>query len=122
MLMAVFERIREVGVLKALGVEPHRVLGMIFLESGIQTAIAILVGGVLAIPGMWYLSTYGIHVGRLSGTNTLGVAMRPIWYGVYDSATVAGPLIMLVCIVASSALYPALKAAWIRPVEAMRHQ
>lgn len=122
MLMAVFERIRELGVLKALGVEPHRVLGMIYLESAVQAALAILVGGALAIPGMWYLATFGIHVGKLSGTNTLGIAMRPIWYGAYDSATVTGPLIMLLFIVAAAALYPALKAAWIRPVEAMRHQ
>jgi putative ABC transport system permease protein len=122
MLMAVFERIREFGVLKALGVGPLRVLSLLLIESGIQTAIAVVVGVTLAVPGMWYLSTNGIDVGKLSGTNVMGVAMRPVWHGVYDAATCSGPLAMLVAIVLLAALYPALKAAWIRPLEAMHHR
>ncbi|MCP4662188.1 MAG: ABC transporter permease [bacterium] len=122
MLMAVFERIREFGVLKALGMSPLRVVNLIFVESAIQTAIAIVVGGTLAVPGMWYLRDVGIDVGMLGGTDMMGVAMRPIWYGVYDAGTISGPLLMLVVIVLLAVLYPALKAAWIRPVAAMRHQ
>jgi len=122
MLMAVFERIREFGLLKALGMSPLRVLTLIFVESAIQTAIAIVVGGTLAVPGMWYLAAVGIDVGMLGGTDMMGVAMRPIWYGVYNANTLSGPLLMLVAIVALAVLYPALKAAWIRPVAAMRHQ
>ncbi len=122
MLMAVFERIREFGVLKALGVSPLCVVNLIFVESAIQTAIAIAVGVTLALPGMWYLSNVGIDVGVLGGTSTMGVAMRPIWYGIYDANALSGPLLMLVLIVFLAALYPALKAAWIQPVEAMRHR
>jgi len=122
MLMAVFERIREFGVLKALGVGPLRVLSLLLIESGMQAAIAVGVGVALAVPAMWYLSTTGIDVGTLSGTNVMGVAMRPIWKGVYDVATCAGPVVMLMVIVGLAALYPALKAAWIRPLEAMHHR
>lgn len=122
MLMAVFERIREFGVLKALGVGPVRVLGLLLAESGIQASVAIVVGLTLAVPGMWYLGTAGIDVGKLSGTNVMGVAMRPVWYGVYDAATCTPPVVMLVAIVFFAALYPALKAAWIRPLEAMHHR
>lgn len=122
MLMAVFERIREFGVLKALGVGPLRVVNLLLIESATQTAIAIVIGVGLSIPGMWYLSTAGLDVGKLSGTNVMGVAMRPVWYGVYDAGTFSGPLVMLVCIVLLAALYPALKAAWIQPVEAMHHR
>ncbi len=122
MLMAVFERIREFGVLKALGMSPLQVVKLIFVESAIQAAIAIAVGGTLAVPGMWYLARVGIDVGLLGGTDMMGVAMRPIWYGVYNANTLSGPLLMLVVIVGLAVLYPALKAAWIRPVAAMRHQ
>ena len=122
MLMAVFERIREFGVLKALGVGPLRVLSWLLIESGMQAAIAMVVGGALALPAMWYLSTAGIDVGKLSGTNVMGVAMRPVWKGTYDLATCSGPLAMLALIVLLAALYPALKAAWIRPLEAMHHR
>ncbi len=122
MLMAVFERIREFGVLKALGVGPLRVVNLILVESAIQTAVAIVIGVMLAIPGMWYLGNVGINVGKLGGMSAMGLAMRPVWYGIYNADTLSGPLVMLVFIVFLAVLYPALKAAWIRPVEAMRHQ
>ncbi len=122
MLMAVFERIREFGVLKALGAGPHLVLGLILIECAIQTAVAIAVGGTLALPAMGYLSEVGIDVGILGGVDMMGLAAPPVWRGIYNAESVAGPLVMLVVIVGLAVLYPAFKAAWIRPVEAMRHQ
>ncbi|HJY83127.1 MAG TPA: FtsX-like permease family protein [Candidatus Binatia bacterium] len=122
MLMAVFERIREFGVLKALGMGPLRVVSLILVESAIQTVIAVVAGVTLAVPGMWYIGNVGINVGKLGGMSAMGLAMPPVWYGVYNSGTLSGPLVMLALIVLLAALYPACKAAWIRPVEAMRHQ
>jgi len=79
MLMAVFERIREFGVLKALGVGPFDVLRLILVESAIQTAIAILVGVSLAVPGIWYLSHTGIDLAQLGGVTIMGIAWDPVW-------------------------------------------
>jgi hypothetical protein len=79
MLMAVFERIREFGVLKALGVGPFDVLRLILVESAIQTAIAILVGVSLAVPGILYLSRTGIDLGKLGGVTIMGIAWDPVW-------------------------------------------
>ena len=122
MLMAVFERIREFGVLKAIGVGPTQVLRLILYESSIQVVIAAVVGFTLALPGMWFLSTKGIDAGGMAGMDMMGVAMRPIWYGIYRPDVVAGPLIMLFVVVGMAIVYPALKAAFIRPVKAMTHQ
>jgi ABC-type lipoprotein release transport system permease subunit len=121
MLMAVFERIREFGVLKALGVGPLDVLRLILLESAIQTGIAILVGVGLAVPGILYLSRVGIDLGRLGGITIMGIAWDPVWRAAVSVGIFTGPILVLILIVAVAVLYPALKAALIHPVEAMRH-
>ena len=122
MLTAVFERIRELGVLKALGMGPGQVLGLMAMETALSATIAIAIGASLSLPGMLYLSRVGIDVGTLGGTSMAGLAMRPVWYGIYNLDSFPGPILVLLVITFLAALYPALKAAWIRPVEAIRHR
>jgi len=122
MLMAVFERIREFGVLKALGVSPGRVVALVLVESGLKTGLAMAVALALSVPGFWYLIHVGIDTGRLGGTSMGGIAWNPIWRAVVTPGTVAGPVLTLVFIVLVAVLYPAVKAARISPVEAMRHR
>jgi len=122
MLMAVFERIREFGVLKAIGYSPGRVLLLIFGETAVQTGLAILVGGILAAPGLWYLVHVGIDMGRLGGMAMMGVVLDPIWRGVVGPDVILGPLVTLLVIVGMATLYPAAKAAWINPIRAIQHR
>jgi putative ABC transport system permease protein len=121
MLMAVFERIREFGVLKAIGYEPRQVLLIIFGECAVQTALAVGVGLLLSIPGLWYLTRVGIDMGRLGGMAMMGTVLDPIWRGVVDVQVFTLPLVTLLSIVGVAALYPAAKAAWISPIRALRH-
>jgi len=122
MLMAVFERIREFGVLKALGVGPGGVLRLILVESGIQTGIALTAGCLLSIPALWYMVKIGIDMTWIGGISISGIAWDPIWKAAVTQETYMGPVITLVFIVSIAVLYPAVKAALIRPVSAMRHQ
>ncbi len=122
MLMAVFERIREFGVMKAIGVSPRTVLQIIVLESAMQTAIAIGLGLFLSVPGLWYLTNVGIDTGAMGGISLMGVAFNQIWYAIVTPYTYWGPVLALVIMVMLAVLYPALKAMRIGPLEAMRHQ
>lgn len=121
MLMAVFERIREIGVLKALGFSPAWVLGLIVAESGFQTGLAVVLGLALSVPALWFLIEEGINLGTLGGMSVMGLAVDPVWRAVVTDNTFKLPVLMLVAIVSLAVIYPALKAAVIRPVEAMRH-
>ncbi len=121
MLMAVFERIRELGVLKALGVGPFEVLRLILLESGIQTALAMIAGTICAIPVVWYLRDTGLDLQSLAGVSVMGIAFDPHWRAVITVDVFTSPVVMLAIVVAIAVLYPAIKASTIRPVEAMHH-
>ena len=122
MLMAVFERIREFGVLKAIGVSPRRVLALILTEGALQAALAIAIGLVASVPALWFVTTRGIDVGQLGGTAIMGVSMDRIWTGAISPATIAGPVFILLFIVGLAILFPAFKAARISPIEAIHHQ
>jgi len=122
MLMAVFERIREFGVLKAIGIAPGDLLKLIYLESMLQVALAVAVGLLLAVPALWYLTTVGIDMGRLAGAEVMGMVMMQTWFAEVSPGVLVQPVLMTVIVVSLAVLYPATKAARIRPVEAMRHQ
>jgi ABC-type lipoprotein release transport system permease subunit len=122
MLMAVFERVREFGVLKALGTSPGRVLKMIYTESAIQTCLAIIFGMLLSIPLIIYLTNTGIYLGSEEGLAVMGLAWDPNMRALFDVQSFTRPIVMFVVIVSLAILYPALKAALIRPVRAMHHR
>lgn len=123
MLMAVFERIREFGVLKAIGVGPLGVMALIFLETFIQVVVAIVVAVALAIPVNYYMSTVGLDLTSLMGdVSVMGMAMDPIWRAEVSLETYTTPIVSLIFIVGLAVVYPAIKAAFIHPIEAMRQQ
>jgi ABC-type lipoprotein release transport system permease subunit len=122
MLMAVFERINEIGVLKALGAVPAGVLKLIYLESMMQVGLAILAGLAVSVPALWYLAAVGIDMRSIAGVSVMGMAMMSQWKAVVAPHVYAGPVFMLVVVVSIAVLYPSAKAALISPLEAMRHR
>ena len=122
MLMAVFERVREFGVLKALGMGPFTVLRLVLTESALQTGLALLVGGTLSLYPAWYLQERGVNMASMAGINIHGMTWQSTIYGSFSQASVTGPVVTLLFIVSMAVLYPAIKAALISPVAAIQHQ
>jgi len=122
MLMAVFERIREFGVLKAIGYAPLQVFLIILCECAIITVLAVTAGMVLAVPGLWFLVNVGINMSRLGGMAMMGMVLDPVWRGIVNPSVITIPLFTLLFIVGLASLYPATKAAWISPIRAIQHR
>jgi ABC-type lipoprotein release transport system permease subunit len=122
MMMAVFERIRELGVLKAVGMKPGAVFALVAVEGAWQTLVALAAGLVVALPILWRLTTHGIDLAKLGGLHYQGIAFDSAWRAQLDGATVRGPITTLVVVVALALLFPAWKAARLQPVDAMRYR
>jgi ABC-type lipoprotein release transport system permease subunit len=122
MLMATYERIREFGVLKALGKSPWGILRDVSLEAWLLGAVASLAGLALGLLGTWYLAAVGIDMSGLGGDVVVqGISMHSVWRAAPTLGDALGPVLAmwLACLLA--ALYPAAKAARIDPVRAMTH-
>ncbi|VAX20645.1 Lipoprotein release ABC-type transport system, LolE-like permease protein [hydrothermal vent metagenome] len=124
MLMNVFERIREFGVMKAIGVTPWQIISIIFAEAMIQAFFACVIALILGVSLSLYFQTHGIDLSTIAGSslaNIGGVAFDPVWKSRVTANSVLTPIAVLVGIVALAVIYPGVKAAVIRPVEAIHH-
>ncbi|MEE8552187.1 MAG: FtsX-like permease family protein, partial [Desulfobacterales bacterium] len=112
MLMSVFERIRELGVMKAIGVTPWQILLLVYVEAMTQVTVASLI----ALSSGWSIARYfqnnGIDLSAIAGSTSFGgVAIDPIWYAYVTKEAVIIPIVFLFIIAAAAVIYPAIKAA-----------
>lgn len=124
MLMSVFERIHEFGIMKAIGVSPWLVFGFIIIETLLQVTVAAILALIFAVPLSLYCQTHPLDFSWLakSSSTIAGVAIDPVWYCHVTLNTVVMPVIFLYVIAGIAILYPAIKAAVIRPVQAIYHR
>ncbi len=122
MMMAVFERIRELGVLKAVGMKPGSVFVLVAIEGAWQTLLALALGLSLALPALSYLARHGIDMAAFGGMHYQGVAFDSLWRAELDRGTLVGPIATLLIVVAVAMTFPAWKAARLQPVDAMRYR
>ena len=118
LLMAVFERIREMGILAALGMKGRQIMQMMLIEAAILSFFGIFFGVVIGIGGVMLLAQNGIPLGEsatVASTIALGNVMRArlvpetiFWLSVWT---------LIVALLAS--LYPAWFAARLEPVKAL---
>jgi len=123
MLMSVFERIHEFGIMKAIGVRPLQIVSLVYAETIIQTLLASIVGLFLGTALAWYLQLYGLDMTSLAdGMSFAGVALDPIWYAELSINSVLTPIAFLFVMSAIAVIYPATKVARLSPLEAIHHQ
>lgn len=117
-LMAVFERMREFGLLKALGMRPWRILRLVLMESLFILVIGAAVGNTLAFSMVYAIGERGIDLAMFAaGFEYAGMSsvIRPqIFTG---DVVLANAVVIALGLVVSA--YPAARAARITPVEAM---
>jgi putative ABC transport system permease protein len=114
MIMAVYERIREIGTIAAIGTPPRRILAL-FLTEGLLLGV----GGAIAGTVLSLAAVYGLNLWQ--PTFNFGMQQGLVLHaviGVRDAATIAA-LVIVMALLAS--LQPAWKASRMDPVRALGH-
>jgi ABC-type lipoprotein release transport system permease subunit len=121
LLMAVFERIREIGILAALGMKRRQIVIMFVLEASIIGLIGIAIGNVLGGAGVAYLSNVGVYIGDM-GAAVDNMALGTYMYAKFNPASMAMLSILTLAFTLLASLYPAWFAGRLEPVEALHSQ
>ena len=110
MTIAALGRVRELGVLRALGTRRSAMFGSFLLEGAIVAALASLLSLLLAVPMAWVLVLGMNHVAKLEAPVTLP-------YGWFAAVPVAALLTSL-----GAAVVPAMRALRQSPAESVRYE
>jgi ABC-type lipoprotein release transport system permease subunit len=116
LVMSVFERTREIGILTAVGMRSSSILSMFLIESALLALIGIVMGLVLGGLFVWYSVEVGFYIGNMGIT---GMMLGERIYG-YLTVADAVPLILVALgITLAASLYPAILASRMEPVDAL---
>ena len=115
LVMAILERRREIGVLKALGAADSDVQQLFFVEAGVMGFL----GGVFGVGFGWLLGraiTIGTNLYlKRQNLNPIELSYVPWWL------VIAG-LVFAVLVSLAAGLYPASRAAKLNPIDALRYE
>lgn len=122
MLMATYERMREFGILKAIGSTPLRIVSNMAAEAFVLTVTAAILGTAIGLVVSLYLAAVGIDTSSLAGEFSFsGIAWDPIWRAKLSTRIVLVPVVIMCVVCTLASLYPAIIAARMDPVKAIHH-
>ncbi len=116
LLMTVLERVREIGVFKALGASSGEIRLMFLAEAGVVGVVGGIGGLVLGLSVSWVLRVVLANVAQQQGLNAEIARFEfPAWL-------LLGSIAFSIAVSILSALYPASRAAATDPIKALRSQ
>ena len=122
MLMSTYDRMKEFGIIRAIGATPWRIIKQVSLEAITLTVIASIIGTIVGLSVALYFQKYGFDVSGQGNLSFGGVVMDPIWRASVSLEIVLLPITLMMLTSVISSLYPASIAARIKPVEAIHYK
>jgi len=115
LVMAILERRREIGVLKALGASDRDVRKLFFVEAGVMGFL----GGIFGVAIGWLIGqaiTFGTNVYlQRQDLPSIRISSVPWWM-------IGGAISFSIAVSLAAGMYPASRAARLNPVEALRYE
>jgi putative ABC transport system permease protein len=113
MMMAVYERIREIGTIAAIGTPPRRILTLFIFEGLLLGLIGTLIGTAVSLGIVYVLNVWPVHFAFARQIIQLAPSIAAA------DVVLIGSIVLVVAVLAS--LQPAWKAARMDPITALRH-
>jgi ABC-type lipoprotein release transport system permease subunit len=117
LIMSVYERTREIGILSAIGMRGGRIMWLFLTESALLAVAGVIMGVVLGVIGIYLFNIHGFYIGNMGLTGfmvTDTIFAKPTM----NSTINLSILTFIISILAG--LYPAIMASRLQPVEALR--
>ncbi len=114
MIMAVFERINEIGTMAAIGTVPNKILALFIVEGFLLGLLGTLIGVVISL-----VTISGMNVAQISFDfgRQKGLLLSPT----IEAGSVVTVALIVIAISVLASLQPAWKAARMDPITALRH-
>lgn len=116
LVMAVFERTREIGILAAIGMKGRGIMAQFLAEAALLATGGVIGGLIIGGAAVAYFTIYGIYIGDYGIT---GVLFEDHIYAHLTLANTINLAIITYIITLIASLYPARLAARMEPVEAL---
>ena len=109
MARSVFERTRELGVLRAVGWRARHILTLVVGESLVLCAVGMIVGSIIGVAGT-------------AAAGAMSESIRSLVAPTYDAMLFVRAAGIALAVALAGALYPAIRAVRLQPVEALRSE
>ncbi len=120
MLMSVFERVKELGMLMSIGMNKKRVFLMIVFETIFLTLSGALGGMFAGYITLLLLKNNGLNLGAVGGESLNEFGFEAIVYPQIEPSFFMLLTVLVVITAVATGIYPALKALRLRPAEAVK--
>ena len=122
MLMAVYERTREMGVLAALGMKNRQVMGLFLLEGAMIGAVGAVVGCTLGWLAMLAFNMAGGYdMSSFTSAGEIYALMGDAFYATINPLSIIQLGLLLVVMAVLASLIPAWQASQKEPAESLHH-
>jgi len=117
LIMSVYERTREIGILSAIGMRGSRILGLFLAESTLLAVGGVLMGLILGLFAVYLFNVNGFYIGNMGLTGMLISDTIRARLTLNNTINVS---VMTFVATILSGLYPAVMASKLEPVQALR--
>jgi ABC-type lipoprotein release transport system permease subunit len=117
LIMSVYERTREIGILAAIGMRGARIMMLFLAESSLLAVGGVIMGLILGVLATLYFNVHGFYVGNMGLS---GIAVTDTVYAKLTTENLINLTILTFVATMLAGLYPAVVASRMEPVAALR--